>query len=915
MSDEEILPPPPTPPDAPAADGDGGRGGGIQDIRLEDEMQSSYLDYAMSVIVGRAIPDARDGLKPVHRRILYAMHDMRLVWNQPYKKAARVVGEVLGKYHPHGDMSVYDALVRMAQDFAMRMPLIDGQGNFGSADGDPAAAMRYTEVRLARLSDDLLSDIDKETVDFGDNFDASEREPLVLPARFPNLLVNGSGGIAVGMATNIPPHNLVEVVDATIHLIDNPEATLDDLMAFVKGPDFPTGGIILGRGGIRQAYATGRGSVMMRARATIEPLGKGDREQIVVTEIPYQVNKASMLKRMAELVREKKIDGISDIRDESSREGMRVVVELKRDAASQVVLNSLYKNTQLQESFGIINLAIVGGQPKVLSLPAILRVFIDHRRDVVTRRTRYELRQAESQRELVLGLGMATTEIDLVIKTIRESPDPETARERLMSLPLRGLEEFVRRAGRPESEIAEAALVIDYRLNERQAKAILDMRLARLTGLEREKLATEYGALSDTIAWLKSVLGDETVLFDVIKREILEVRQRFADPRRTEIVADEGEISIEDLIPQHDVVVTCSHQGFIKRTALSDYRAQRRGGRGKIGMEAREEDFINKFFVARSHDHVLFFTDKGRVFLKKVWEIPEGSRTSKGKGIVNFVGLDATGPEAGREKIAAILTVSEFRDGLDLVTCTAHGLVKRTELKAYGNIRATGIIGVAIEDGDTLLRAVVVDPAHELMIGTRLGMSIRFASEDIRRVGRDARGVKGIELRDGDAVVSMDVITDPEAQQVLSVCAKGYGKRTPVSEFRTQNRGGLGIIAIEASERNGDVVDLDLVIEADQLMVITNRGQIIRTKVAEIRQASRNTQGVRIIRLEDGEQVVGVEPVAEPEDDTDPDASRVLEPTASEAPAAPDADADADANTADAAADDAGATDNPPETA
>jgi DNA gyrase subunit A len=906
MSDEEIPPTPPTPPEAPA--GDGGRGGGgVLDIRLEDEMQGSYLDYAMSVIVGRAIPDARDGLKPVHRRILYAMHELRLVWNQPYKKAARVVGEVLGKYHPHGDLSVYDALVRMAQDFAMRVPLIDGQGNFGSVDGDPAAAMRYTEVRLARLADDLLSDIDKETVDFGDNFDASEREPLVLPARFPNLLVNGSGGIAVGMATNIPPHNLAEVIDATMHLIDHPDATLDELMAFVVGPDFPTGGLILGRGGIRQAYATGRGSVIMRARASIEPLGRGDREQIVVTEIPYQVNKANMLKRMAELVREKKIDGIADIRDESSREGMRVVVELKRDAPAQVVLNSLYKNTQLQESFGIINLAIVGGQPKVLSLPAILQVFIDHRRDVVTRRTRFELRQAESQRELVLGLGMATTEIDLVIQTIRESPDPETARERLMALPLRGLEEFVRRAGRPETEIAEAALVPDYRLNERQAKAILDMRLARLTGLEREKLAAEYGALSDTIAWLKSVLGDDGVLYSVIKGELTEVRQRFADPRRTEIVADEGEISIEDLIRQHDVVVTCSHQGFIKRTALSDYRAQRRGGRGKIGMEAREEDFINKFFIAGSHDHVLFFTDRGRVFLKKVWEIPEGSRTSKGKGIVNFVGLDATGAE--REKIAAILPVAAFRDGLDLVTCTARGLVKRTELKAYANIRTTGIIGVAIEEGDTLLRAAVVDPAHDLMIGTRLGMSIRFPSEDIRRVGRDARGVKGIELRDGDAVVSMDVITQPDTQQVLSVCVNGYGKRTPVSEFRTQNRGGLGIIAIEASERNGAVVDLDLVVENDELMVITNRGQIIRTKVAEIRQASRNTQGVRIIRLEEGEQVAGVEPVAEPDDEAGGDS---LRPTAVAGEATP---AEGGAPVESAADADAPAADNPTEPA
>jgi DNA gyrase subunit A len=511
---------------------------------IEEEMQRSYLDYAMSVIVGRAIPDARDGLKPVHRRILYAMHDMRLVWNQPYKKSARVVGEVLGKYHPHGDMSVYDALVRMAQDFAMRMVLIDGQGNFGSVDGDPPAAMRYTEVRLSRLSDELLADIEKETVDFGDNFDASEQEPLVLPTRYPNLLVNGSGGIAVGMATNIPPHNLGEVIDATVHLIDHPEADLGELMKFVQGPDFPTGGLILGRTGIQQAFSNGRGTIIMRARATVEPIGKGDREQIVVTEIPYQVNKATMLKKIAELVREKRLEGISDMRDESSREGMRVVIELKRDANAQVVLNNLYKNTQLQESFGVILLAIVGGQPRVLTLKQALQVFIDHRRDVVTRRTRFELRQAEAQREIVLGLGMATTEIDLVIKTIRESRDADAAKIALMQLPLRGLEDFVRRAGRPEAEIVEAAKVVDYRLNERQAKAILDMRLARLTGLEREKLAQEYGQLSDTIERLRTILGNESVLMDVIKSELAEVRARYADARRTEIVAAEGEISI-----------------------------------------------------------------------------------------------------------------------------------------------------------------------------------------------------------------------------------------------------------------------------------------------------------------------------------------------------------------------------------
>ena len=850
------------------ADGGSGSGGTIP-ILIQEEMQRSYLDYAMSVIVGRAIPDARDGLKPVHRRILYAMNEMRLFASQPYKKCARVVGEVLGKFHPHGDKSVYDALVRMAQDFAMRMMLVDGQGNFGSVDGDPPAAMRYTEARLAKIAGELLEDIDKETVDFGDNFDASEREPLVLPARYPNLLVNGAGGIAVGMATNIPPHNLGEIVDATLMLIDNPHATLDDLMTVVQGPDFPTGGLIYGKHGIRQAFATGRGNLIMRARCAIEPMAKGDREQIVVTEIPYQVNKATMLQKMAELVREKRLEGISDLRDESSREGMRVVVELKRDANASVVLNQLYKNTQLQESFGVISLSIVGGQPKVLSLAEMLRVFIDHRRDVVTRRTRFELRAAEAQREVVLGLGMATTDIDVVIKTIRESPDVDTARERLMALPLHGLEDFVRRAGRPEDEIALAAQQPEFRLTERQAKAILDMRLARLTGLEREKLAVEYGELSNTIARLQSILGDERVLMSVIRAELIDIRARYADPRRTEIVADEGEISIEDLIAEQQMVVTCSHKGFIKRTALSDYRAQRRGGRGKIGMEARDDDFINRFFVASTHDHVLFFTDRGRVFLKKVYEIPEGSRTSKGRSIVNFVGIDTSEKEgAEREKIAAVVPVSEFREGADLVTATAKGLVKRTTLSAYANIRQTGIIGVAIEEGDTLLRAVVTDPGHEIMLGTRGGMSIRFKVDDIRQVGRDSRGVRGIELRDDDQVVSMDVIADPLLQQVLTVCANGFGKRTPVEEHRCQSRGGVGIIAIDASERNGVVVDLDLVTEAMELMVITDRGQIIRTKVSEVRQAGRNTQGVRIIRLDSDEKVVAVEPVAEPEADS-----------------------------------------------
>lgn len=816
-------------------------------------MQRSYLDYAMSVIVGRAIPDARDGLKPVHRRILYAMHEMKLFPSQPYRKCAKVVGEVLGRFHPHGDASVYDALVRMAQDFSMRMPLIDGQGNFGSVEGDPPAAYRYTESRLTRIAEELLRDIDKDTVDFAPNFDDTEKEPEVLPARFPNLLVNGSGGIAVGMATNIPPHNLGEVIDATLYLIDHPEAQVTDLMRFIQGPDFPTAGIILGVEGIRQAYLTGRGTITVRARATIESVGKGERERIVVTEIPYQVNSAKLLEKIAELVKEKRIDGIADIRNESSREGMRIVIELKRDAVAQIVLNKLYKLTPMQENFSYNALAIVGGQPKLLDLRQSLQVFVDHRRDVVTRRTRFELKEAEGQREIVLGLGMATTDIDRVVRTIREAPNPDAAREALMQLPLQGLEEFVRRAGRPEEEIAEAAKVKDFRLTERQARAILEMRLARLTGLEREKLAREYGELCDTIARLRHILADETELMKVIKNELMEVKAKYADARRTTIEQASGEISLEDLIAEHEVVVTCSHAGYIKRTSLADYRSQNRRGKGTLGMEVRDEDWVHQIFVASSHDTVLFLSDKGKAYTKKIYEIPEAGRASRGKAIVNFVGM-----EPG-ERVAAVVPIKEFKPGWDLVTCTRRGFIKRTDLTAYANIRQSGIIGVNIEEGDELLDAVVARPDCQVLVGTRKGMSIRFPLSEVRQVGRDSRGVKAIELRDDDTVVGMSVIDDPDHQQVLAVCANGYGKRTPVSEYRVQGRGGVGVIAIDASERNGAVVDLTLVRDGDQVMVVTDRGQIIRTYVNQIRLAGRNTQGVRILDVKEGEKVVAVE--------------------------------------------------------
>ncbi len=832
-----------------------------QIISIETEMRTSYLDYAMSVIIGRAIPDVRDGVKPVHRRILYAMYENRILWNQPYKKAARVVGEVLGKYHPHGDSAVYDALVRMAQDFSMRYPLVDGQGNFGSIDGDPPAAMRYTEVRMSRLASELLADIDKDTVEFGLNFDDSEKEPLVLPSRVPNLLINGSGGIAVGMATNIPPHNLREVVDATVRLIDNPNLTVEELMVDdedgrlgVKGPDFPTAGFIYGTSGIRKALTTGHGRVVMRGRATIEPLGKQDREQIIVTEIPYQVNKADLLKKIADLTREKRLEGISDLRDESDRDGMRMVIELKRGAVAQVVLNQLYQITALQTSFGVNSLAIVNGQPSVLNLRSFLYHFIEHRREVVLRRTRYELSQAEAQREIVEGLGMAVTEVDLVVSTIRKSNDVDEARGALMTLPLTGLEEFVRRAGRPEAEIEAAKKRGEYRLSERQAKAILEMRLARLTGLEREKLAKEYGELSDTIQRLTAVLKSDELLRKVIVDELDEIRNRFGDDRRTEIVADEGEIDLEDLIADEEMVVTVTRTGYIKRVPTSEYRAQTRGGRGKKGMETRDEDVVTELFVASNHCHVLVLSDKGTAYLKKVYEIPKASRTARGRAIVNVVGMEA------QDRVAAVLAIREFSEGCDLLTCTKKGTIKRSSLAAYSNIRSSGIIGVGVDEGDELLNARIAAPEQTVMIGTATGKSIRFTVSDVRRSGRSARGVRGIDLREDDRVVGMDVVTDEELQ-VLAVSENGYGKRTAASEWRVQSRGGLGVIGMDTNERNGKMVALRLVHAEDQLMIITRSGLIIRTHVAQVREAGRKTQGVRLIRLDEDDMVVGVEPI------------------------------------------------------
>ncbi len=838
-------------------------------ISLQDEMRTSYLDYAMSVIIGRAIPHVRDGLKPVHRRILYAMSELNLSSSSSYRKCATVVGEVLGKFHPHGDSSVYDALVRMAQSFSMRHPLVDGQGNFGSVDGDPAAAYRYTESRLAKIAGELLADIDKDTVDFTATFDESRTEPVVLPTRYPNLLVNGSGGIAVGMATNIAPHNLREVLDATIHLIDNPDAPVEELIQFVPGPDFPTGGFIFGRLGVYQAATTGRGSIVMRGRSMVEPVkGSKDREQIVFTELPYQVNKARLHAKIGQLIREKRIEGIKEARDESDRDGMRLVIELKKDVFPQVVLNQLYSMTDCQTTFGVINLAIVNGRPAVLNLREILVEFVEHRREVVSRRTRFELLKAEAQKELVEGLGMVTTDTDVVIKTIRESRDPDEAKTRLMALPLRGLEEFVRRAGRPEEEIEKARERGEYRLSERQAKAILEMRLSRLTGLEQEKLAKEYGALSEQIAELSAILASETRLMELIVGELREIREQYGDDRRTEIIEDEAEIQVEDLIQEEQMVVTISHEGYIKRTALSTYKAQKRGGKGNRGMEARDDDFVSQLFVCSTHSYVFFFSDRGKVYVKKVYTIPQGARNSKGRAIVNFVSLDAD------ERICAISPVAGFNDGLFVTTLTRKGQIKKTAVVDYQNFREKGIIGVKITDDDKLLAASVTDGSSDFLVATKSGKSIRFDEQQVRAMGRGAAGVKAIDLEDDDEVVGFGV-TNPERPHVLTICARGYGKRTHIDEFRAQRRGGKGIILIDASDRNGPVVGIAMVKPEDDVILMTDRAQTIRTSVSEIRETGRNAQGVRVMHVAADERVVAIEALEE-DDELDDDSA---EPT------------------------------------
>lgn len=799
-------------------------------VNIVDEMRKSYMDYAMSVIVGRALPDVRDGLKPVHRRILFAMHDLNNDFNKPYKKSARVVGDVIGKYHPHGDSAVYDSIVRMAQDFSMRHPLVDGQGNFGSVDGDSAAAMRYTEIRMDKLAHELLADIDKETVDFGPNYDDSLEEPLVLPCKYPNLLVNGSEGIAVGMATKIPPHNLGEVITGLIALIDDPRISIEELIEIIPGPDFPTAGFINGKEGISEAYKNGRGIIQMRARALVEIDRRSGREAIIITELPYQVNKARLIEKIADLVKNKKIEGISDLRDESDRDGMRVVIELKRDMIPGVVLNQLYKMTVMQSSFGIIMLAIVSGQPKVLNLREVLDCFVDHRREIVTRRCVFELKKAEARAHILYGLKLALENLDEVIKIIKGSATPAEAKQ---------------------------ALMVRFSFSDIQAQAILDMRLHRLTGLEQGKILEELEQLLIQINRLKEILASEVEILNIIKLELIELKAKFSNPRRTEILDRSADLTLEDMIVEEDMVVTVTHGGYIKRNAVSLYRAQRRGGKGKTGIKPKEEDFVENLFIASTHAYVLIFTDLGKVYWLKVHEIPQGGRASRGKAIVNLLQL------APEEKVMTILPVKSFEKGQYIVTATARGIIKKTELMAYSHPRAGGIIALTIDEGDSLIEARLTNGERDLLLASSNGKSIRFPETDVRSVGRPARGVRGINLDPNDEVVGLQSVTANTALALVTVTENGYGKRTDIGEYRVQSRGGKGIITIKTSERNGCVVAIRMVDDESDLMFITNRGKLLRTKVKNIRAIGRNTQGVRMMVLEDGELIVSVAKLAE----------------------------------------------------
>jgi DNA gyrase subunit A len=827
-------------------------------VNIEDEMKRSYMDYAMSVIVGRALPDVRDGLKPVHRRCLYAMHDMGNDYNKPYKKSARVVGDVIGKYHPHGDTAVYDTIVRMAQDFSLRYLLVDGQGNFGSVDGDSPAAMRYTEIRMKQLTHELLADLEKETVDFTPNYDESLSEPAVLPAKFPNLLVNGSAGIAVGMATNIPPHNLTEVIDAIIALIANPELSFEELLALVPGPDFPTGGTIYGRQGILDAYATGRGIIQIRAKAHIETSKKQDRQSIVVTEIPYQVNKARLIISIAELVKEKKVEGISDLRDESDRDGMRIVIDLKKDENPEVLLNQLYKHTQMQTSFGINMLAIVHNRPKVLPLIEMMQCFVEHRREVVTKRTLFELKKAEARAHILEGLKIALDWLDAVIELIRESKTPPEAKQGLMD----GIfadPDYLKRLNLPRPDGYDGVV----KLSDIQAQAILEMRLQRLTGLERDKIIQEYEDILRLIARLKEILGSDAEIMKIIVGELTDIREKFGDKRRSIIVDRTAEISLEDTIEDEEMVVTVSHTGYIKRSAVDLYRAQRRGGKGKTGMKTKEEDFVEQLFIASTKDYLLFFTDMGRVYRIKVYEIPEGSRTTKGKAVVNLVNVQ------DGEKVTTILPVKDLnREDLYLFMATRSGVVKKTPLVEYINIRTSGINAVNLDEGDKLIAVALTDGSKDIFLASRCGKAIRFSEEDARSMGRVTRGVRGMNLSSDDEVIGMEVV-DPTAtgSTIFTVTENGYGKRTDLDEYRGQSRGGKGLITIKTTERNGLVVDVMQVSDENELMVITDQGKILRVPVSGFSVIGRNTQGVRLMVTEDQEKIVAVAKLAERDDE------------------------------------------------
>ncbi len=838
-------------------------------VSLEAEMRHSYLDYAMSVIVGRALPDVRDGLKPVHRRVLFAMHEANIAWNRPYVKCARVVGDVLGKFHPHGDSATYEALVRMVQEFSLRYPLIDGQGNFGSVDGDSAAAYRYTECRLEKIAGELLADIDKETVDFVPNYDGKEMEPSVLPSRLPNLLVNGSSGIAVGMATNIPPHNLTETANACLALLDNPQLSVDELMELVPAPDFPTAGIIYGLEGVREGYRTGRGRVVIRARTHVEDMEKGNRQAIVVDEIPYQVNKANLLTRIGDLVREKKLEGISDLRDESDKSGMRVVIELKRGEVPEIVLNNLYKLTQLEDSFGMNMVALVDNQPRLLNLKQLLEHFVTHRREVVVRRTRFELRKARERGHILEGLAVALSNVDEIIALIKASATPPEAKVALMSRVWRSalVEEMLERAAadaaRPDGLLPEFGWQQDanpagYRLSDAQAQAILELRLQRLTGLEQDKIQGEYREVMALIVDLLDILARPERVTVIVRDELTAVRDEFGDKRRSEIVAQGENLSIEDLITPQDMVVTMSHGGYLKAQPLDEYRAQKRGGRGKQATATKEDDFVERMFIANTHDYILCFSDRGRVYWLKVYNVPQGSRSSRGKPVVNLV------PLVENEKISVILPVREFAEGKYVFMATATGTVKKTPLADFSRPRPSGIIAVDLSEGDQLIGVALTDGQHDVMLFSSGGKAVRFDENDVRPMGRNAHGVRGMALDPGQTVISM-LVAEDEEQSVLTATENGYGKRTPIVEYTRHGRGTKGMIAIQQSSRNGQVVAAALVRPDDEVMLISTGGVLIRTQVKSIREMSRSTQGVTLINLGEGETLAGLERVAERE--------------------------------------------------